>query len=153
MSHVLAQYPLHMCTALLVSSNDTLFGTTLASRCGFIGFVLVACDPLKIVVVLFLQGRRMDIADAMAAYVKAEAFDKLQERWDTDSWPRIFPTVPRQHDGCSCGLYATAFADCLGLGVPLQHCGLSNASVTAARATMLARISHSKWSTETALAN
>lgn len=80
----------------------------------------------------------MDIADAMAAYVKAEAYDNRQEWWDTDSWPRLYPKVPLQQDSFSCGLYGVAFADCLGVGVPLQHCGLCADSVNIARAKIMA---------------
>lgn len=76
----------------------------------------------------------------MAAYVKAEAYDKKQQWWDTDSWPRVFPAVPRQQDGYSCGLYAAVFADCLGAGVPLQHCQLSPETVDYVRANLLSAI-------------
>jgi hypothetical protein len=37
-----------------------------------------------------LQGQRADIADAMAAWVRAEAFDKQRQWWDTNSWPRVY---------------------------------------------------------------
>ena len=89
------------------------------------------------------QGKRRDIADAMALYVRSEAYDKRQEWWDTDSWPRefpAFPNIPQQQDGSSCGLYAVVLADCMGVGLPLQHCQFSDADAVGVRAQMLAGI-------------
>jgi hypothetical protein len=54
-----------------------------------------------------LQGRRADIADAMATWVHQEACDKRHEWWETSSWPCVYPScIPQQEDGSSCGLYA-----------------------------------------------
>lgn len=96
-----------------------------------------------------LQGRRADIADAMAAWVRAEAFDKRQQWWDTNSWPRVYlqpgRDIPQQLDGHSCGLYAAVLADCLGAGVPLQHCSMTDAEAEAVRARMLGNICKGAW--------
>ncbi|WIA40653.1 hypothetical protein OEZ86_013989 [Tetradesmus obliquus] len=84
---------------------------------------------------------RADIADAMAAWVQAEAHDKLGQWWDTSSWPRVYlqpgRDIPRQTDGHSCGLYAVVLADCIGAGVPLQHCRMAGADAVAVRARLL----------------
>lgn len=80
----------------------------------------------------------------MAAWVRAEAFDKLQQWWDTSNWPRVYlqpgRDIPRQTDSHSCGLYAAVLADCLGAGVPLEHCTMAATDVVAARARLLENI-------------
>ncbi len=44
--------------------------------------------------------------------------DKLKSRWDTCAWRVEYPTaIPRQLNGCDCGMFAIMFADCLGRGV------------------------------------
>lgn len=82
----------------------------------------------------------------MATYVREEAWHKRQELWDTSSWPRLYPTnIPRQKDGYSCALYAVVLADCLGVGLPLEHCRMAPADVNAVRARMLADICTGVW--------
>eukprot|EP00882_Tetradesmus_deserticola_P012080 GHRQ01012796.1.p1 GENE.GHRQ01012796.1~~GHRQ01012796.1.p1 ORF type:complete len:323 (+),score=78.69 GHRQ01012796.1:384-1352(+) len=106
--------------------------------------VVADLDRCRILYLDPLGGRRTDVADAMAAWVRAEAFDKRQQWWDTDSWPRVHlrpgKDIPRQADGHSCALYAAVLADCLGAGVPLQHCRMAAADATAVRARMLDNI-------------
>jgi Ulp1 family protease len=91
-----------------------------------------------------LQGRRRDVADAMADWVRSEAYDKQQQWWDTNSWPRVYlqpgRDIPWQRDGHSCGLYAAVLADCIGAGVPLQHCRMADADAVAVRARLLDNI-------------
>ncbi|KAF6252631.1 hypothetical protein COO60DRAFT_1274199, partial [Scenedesmus sp. NREL 46B-D3] len=49
--------------------------------------VVADLDRCRILYLDPMGGRRADIADTMAAWVRAEAFDKLQQWWDTTSWP------------------------------------------------------------------
>lgn len=101
---------------------------------------------LVLLPLMLMQTKRLDIADAMAAWVRDEAQDKRQELWDTDSWPRVClvpgQEIPRQEDGSSCGLYTIVLADCIGAGVPLQHCSMSDSCAIAVRARLLADLCH-----------
>jgi len=88
------------------------------------------------------QERRADIADAMATWVRQEAYDKRQEVWETSSWPRIYAScIPQQADGTSCGLYLLVLAECLGAGLPLEHCLMTDSDETHVRARLLHNIS------------
>jgi len=89
-----------------------------------------------------LQGRRADIADAMATWVHQEACDKRHEWWETSSWPCVYPScIPQQEDGSSCGLYALVLAECLGAGLPLEHCLMRDSDAVHVRARLLNNIS------------
>lgn len=40
-----------------------------------------------------------------------------QVELDTSTWPRQYPTaIPRQHNGCDCGVFAAMYAERLGAG-------------------------------------
>jgi sentrin-specific protease 1 len=48
-------------------------------------------------------------------YVKDEAKDKLGQEWDTSTWTTSFPKqIPRQTNGCDCGVFALKFAEYRG---------------------------------------
>lgn len=80
----------------------------------------------------------------MARWVEQEAADKWGQQWDTSNWPRVAGqpgvNMPRQVDGSSCGLYAVSLAACLGAGVPLSHCHMTDADATAVRAALLSSV-------------
>lgn len=47
--------------------------------------------------------------------------DKRKEVWDTESWPELWPEdIPRQCNGCDCGVFALLFCSRLGLGAPFD---------------------------------
>lgn len=50
----------------------------------------------------------------LAQYISDEAKAKRQQVLDTSSWPRRFPrTIPRQENGCDCGVFTVKFGDYL----------------------------------------
>eukprot|EP00775_Hariotina_reticulata_P005601 gene5601-5839_t len=64
-----------------------------------------------------LQGRNKVVMDALRRWVQDEAKDKLKQDWDVDSWPEHFPSaIPRQTNGCDCGVFTLLYASRLGLG-------------------------------------
>ena len=43
--------------------------------------------------------------------------DKLKAEWDTSEWPvRVAADIPRQANGCDCGVFALLYADAVGAG-------------------------------------
>jgi Ulp1 family protease len=47
--------------------------------------------------------------------------DKRQETWDTASWQVLCPEdIPRQTNGCDCGVFSLLFCNRLGLGQPFD---------------------------------
>jgi len=89
-----------------------------------------------------MQGRRPDIADAMAIWVQQEACDKRQQWWDTSTWPRLYPRcIPHQTDSSSCGLYALVLAECLAAGFALEHCTMADTNADCVRARLLHKLS------------
>lgn len=44
--------------------------------------------------------------------------DKLKEDWDCQSWPEMYPrNIPRQLNGCDCGVFSLLFCNRLGAGM------------------------------------
>ena len=47
--------------------------------------------------------------------------DKRKENWSSQEWEHLFPKdIPRQHNGCDCGVFASMFANRLGLNQPFD---------------------------------
>ncbi|PNH04266.1 Sentrin-specific protease 1 [Tetrabaena socialis] len=68
-----------------------------------------------------LMGEDAVLARHLLRWVEDESADKLKQRWDTSKWAIEFPkNIPRQRNGCDCGVFAIMFADRLGLGVPFD---------------------------------
>ncbi|CAD7704767.1 unnamed protein product [Ostreobium quekettii] len=62
------------------------------------------------------HGVRRDILDVVGRYISDEAMDKGKRAIDTSGWSREYPAVPRQENGCDCGVFATQFASFVGAG-------------------------------------
>lgn len=68
-----------------------------------------------------MQGKDELLLLHLAQWLTDEALDKREEVWDVLSWPRYHPqNIPRQRNGCDCGVFAVMFADYLGLGRPMH---------------------------------
>ncbi len=82
--------------------------------------------------VIDLENRRFQFLDslgardeaclaALARWLRDEFMDKRKEaREDVLAWPREFPAVPRQLNGCDCGIFALLFADHAARGAPMR---------------------------------
>jgi Ulp1 family protease len=59
-----------------------------------------------------MQGKDDELLEHLARYISDEAKDKCGNVLDTSGWPRLNPAcekggggVPRQHNGCDCGVF------------------------------------------------
>ncbi|KAL3152457.1 hypothetical protein ABBQ32_14160 [Trebouxia sp. C0010 RCD-2024] len=59
-----------------------------------------------------LGGKEHEIVESLAKYVTDEYQNKCQETVDTSDWPRRSPgAIPKQMNGCDCGVFALMFAE------------------------------------------
>ncbi|WIA13881.1 hypothetical protein OEZ85_002453 [Tetradesmus obliquus] len=68
-----------------------------------------------------LNGHNPWAIDSLRRWLADEAKDKRGEAWDTASWEVACPEdIPRQANGCDCGVFSLLFCNRLGLGVPFD---------------------------------
>ncbi|KAL0044188.1 hypothetical protein WJX82_003485 [Trebouxia sp. C0006] len=59
-----------------------------------------------------LGGKEHEIVESLAKYVTDEYDNKLKEKVDTSDWSRRSPDdIPKQLNGCDCGVFALMFAE------------------------------------------
>lgn len=59
-----------------------------------------------------LGGKEHEIVESLAKYVADEYDNKLKEKIDTSEWTRRSPDdIPKQLNGCDCGVFALMFAE------------------------------------------
>lgn len=84
--------------------------------CSFFAFGPTLMQMLHVV----WQGKRRDILDVIGRYISDEAMDKGKSAIETSGWSREYPAVPRQQNGCDCGVFTTQFASFVGAGKELD---------------------------------
>ncbi|KAG1673549.1 hypothetical protein FOA52_003849 [Chlamydomonas sp. UWO 241] len=86
-----------------------------------------------------MGGQDPDLLEFLARYIADESRDKLKVELDTSSWVRVHRSdVPRQRNGCDCGMFTILYADRLGLGRAFDF--TQNDVTTNARVKVLHRL-------------
>jgi len=138
----LAGLPYHASGSLLLCCDRAVVPIHVSEShwcCAVVDFRLRAAAYLD-----SLGGRGDDVLEALLRWVEDEADDKLaaddQRRARfadaRGTWRRLHPRVPQQRNGCDCGVFASLFADRLGLGAAFDFDGAC--TVEDARVAMFA---------------
>lgn len=66
-----------------------------------------------------MGGEDDDVIDSLLQYIKDEAKNKRQQDWDVSEWRKRYPKdIPRQRNGCDCGVFTIMYADYFGMNKP-----------------------------------